>query len=88
MTWHKSSVKIPTPDKHPIHVLYLAAQAILDANRKAFKRAGKDMDEKQVIMPIWMDANPPIKITIEVGTQTTAEYAIFRAQTKDAGEVK
>ena len=88
MTWHKSSVKIATPDKHPLHGLYICALAILDANRKAFKQAGKDMDASQVTMPIWMDANPPIKITIEVGTQTTAEYAIFKAQTKDAGEVK
>ena len=88
MTWSKSTVKVRSPDKNPIHVLYLAAQAILEVNRKAFKDAGKDMDASQVIMPIWMDANPPLKITIEVGTQTTAEFAIFKAQTKDAGEVK
>lgn len=88
MTWSKSTVKVKSPDKHPIHVLYLAAQSILEVNRKAFKEAGRDMDASQVIMPIWMDADPPIKITIEVGTQTTAEYAIFKAQTKDAGEVK
>lgn len=88
MTWNKSTVKVRSPDKNPIHVLYLAAKAILDVNRRAFKDAGRDMDASQVIMPIWMDDNPPIKITIEVGTQTTAEYAIFKAQTKDAGEVK
>jgi hypothetical protein len=88
MTWHKSTVKVRSPDKSPIHALYLAAQAILEVNRKAFKQAGRDMDASQVIMPIWMDADPPIKITIEVGTQTTAEFAIFKAETKDAGEVK
>ena len=88
MTWSKSTVKVRSPDKNPIHVLYLAAQAIMEVNRKAFKEAGKDMDTSQVIMPIWMDADPPMKITIEVGSQTTAEFAIFKAQTKDAGEVK
>ena len=88
MTWNKTSVKVRSPEKHPIHMLYLSAQAIIEGNRKAFAQAGKDLDTNQLIMPVWMDVDPPIKITIEVGPQTTAEYAIFKAQTKDAGEVK
>ena len=88
MSWSKSTVKVRNPDKNPIHVLYLAAQAIMEVNRKAFKEAGKDMETSQVILPIWIDADPPMKITIEIGLQTAAEFAIFKAQTKDAGEVK
>lgn len=84
MVWNKTTVKVKSPEKHPIHMLYLAAQAIIEGNRKAFQQAGKDMDATQVTMPIWMDVDPPIKITIEIGTQTTAEHAIFKAQTKGA----
>jgi hypothetical protein len=88
MTWSKSTVKPRDPDHNPIHVLYLAAKTIVEGSRKAFAKAGKDFDASQVTMPIWMDGNPPMKITIESGPSTTAEYAIFKAQTADAKEQK
>ena len=88
MTWSKSTVKPSNPERHPIHVLYLAAKAILETAKNASKKAGKDMDNSQVTMPIWIDDNPPIKITLEVGPSTSAEHAIFKAQTADAKDVK
>lgn len=88
MTFTRSTVKVKDPERNPIHVLYLAARQIMELNRKAFREVGKDLDSSQIIMPIWMDVDPPMKITIEMGTQTTAEYAIFKAQTKDAKDVK
>ena len=33
-------------------------------------------------LPVWIDADPVMKITIEVGSQVTANYAIYKAQNK------
>lgn len=88
MTWSRTTVKPADPQRHPIHVLYLAAKQILDIAKSGSKKAGKDMDNKQITMPIWIDDNPPIKITLEIGPETSAEHAIFKAQTADAKVVK
>jgi hypothetical protein len=34
-------------------------------------------------LPIWIDGNPAMKITIETGSKTSADYAIFKAQNKE-----
>ena len=77
----KSSAKID--NDHPVHLLYVAASTIIKAAHSAAKDMGEDMNKgKQLVIPVWVDADPVIKITIECGAETTAEYTIFKAQNK------
>jgi hypothetical protein len=77
----KSKAKIDTD--HPIHLLYVAASTIVQAAHNAGKDVGEDMSRnRQIVIPVWVDSDPIIKVTIECGVETTAEYAIFKAQNK------
>ncbi len=77
----KTSAKID--NTHPIHLLYIAARDIIQAAHNAGKDVGEDMSKnRQIVIPVWVDSNPVIKVTIECGAETTAEYAIFKAQNK------
>lgn len=66
---------------HPVHLLYVAADTII----KAAHNAANGMDvgkHRQLVIPVWIENDPVIKVTIECGIETEAEYAIFKAQNK------
>jgi hypothetical protein len=55
----------------------------VQAAHNAGKDVGEDMSRnRQIVIPVWVDSDPIIKVTIECGVETTAEYAIFKAQNK------
>ena len=66
---------------HPLHKLYEASTDIVKRAKQAYNNSGVPIPES-FCLPIWMDSDPVMKITIEVGSQTTAEYAIYKAQNK------
>jgi len=74
-------VKGNVSKEHPMHKLYEAASDIIARTVSAYDNAKVFVPDSYSI-PIWIDSNPVMKITIEVGTKTTAEYAIFKAQKK------
>lgn len=76
----KAKGKVST--EHPMHRLYESASEIVSRTKQAYEEAGVPVPES-FCLPIWIDADPVIKITIEIGSQTTADYAIFKAQNKD-----
>lgn len=78
MKSHKGKV---TTD-HPMHKLYEAALDIVNRTMQAYDKAAVQRPTNFTI-PVWMDGEPLMKITIETGTKTTAEYAIFKAQNKE-----
>ncbi len=63
---------------HPVHMLYMAANKIVQSANFAFKEADEKHD--QLSIPVWVAGDPVIKITIECGVETEAEYVIFKAQ--------
>ena len=65
--------------ENPIHILYEAAQDIITRTKQAYVSSKVPMPD-QVCVPVWIDQEEPIKITIETGVKTQAEYAIFKAQ--------
>lgn len=77
-----SKAKGKVSHEHPMHKLYEAASDILNRTKMAYKEAGVPVPES-FSLPIWMDGDTVMKITIEVGSQTTADYAIFKAQNKE-----
>ena len=74
-----TKVHIKDKDNHPINVLYLAAKQIIEMSQSALSKAGGNPD-KQICLPIWVDAEKKMLITIEQGPATEAEYAIFKAK--------
>ena len=82
MTWNKSTVKVKDPENNPVHILYLAAKQIVEINKRAHDKAGKNIDGTDVNLDIWMKEHPLMKVTISTGPAIEAEYAIFQAQTK------
>lgn len=82
MRFSKTKGKI-NPD-HPIPKLYEAASDIVSRTMQAYKSANVPIPESYCL-PVWIDAEPVMKITIEIGSQTTADYAIFKAQNKGKG---
>jgi len=76
-----SKAKGKVSKEHPMHKLYESASEIVSRTEQAYKDAGVSVPES-FALPVWIDAEPVMKITIEVGSQTTADYAIFKAQTK------
>jgi hypothetical protein len=80
MAYNKKSAKVGSD--HPVHLLFLAADSIIDAANAAATESGTQVRNRQLIIPVWMESHPVIKITIECGPETEAEYAIFKAQTK------
>ena len=77
------STKVQHKDKdnNPINVLYLAANQIVGMMRKSVEQAGGNPNA-QIRLPVWIDTEPKMLITIEQGPQTEADYAIFKAQNK------
>lgn len=63
---------------HPVNMLYMAANKIVQSANFAFKETGQK--HEQLSIPIWVDSDPVIKITIECGVETETEYVIFKAQ--------
>jgi hypothetical protein len=80
-----SKAKGKVSHEHPMHKLYDAASDIVGRTMQAHKEAGVPVPESYCL-PVWIDADRVMKITIEVGSQTTADYAIFKAQHKGKGE--
>lgn len=80
MAYNKKSAKVGSD--HPIHLLFLAAESIIGSANEAATMTGAQLRNRQLIIPVWMESDPVIKITIECGPETEAEYAIFKAQTK------
>lgn len=67
--------------EHPMHRLYEAASEIVERTVQAYKNAEVPVPDS-FSLPVWVDGNPVMKITIEVGSKTTADYALFKAQNK------
>lgn len=64
---------------HPMHKLYEAAADIVARTTLAYNNAGVPVPD-QFALPIWINADPVMRVTIEMGSKTTADYAIFKAQ--------
>lgn len=79
MRFTKQKGKVPKD--HPIHKLYEAARDIAERTVEAYNSANVPVPES-FCLPVWIDADPVMKITIELGSQTTADYAIYKAQNK------
>ena len=67
--------------EHPMHRLYEAASEIVERTVQAYKSAEVPVPDS-FSLPVGVDGNPVMKITIEVGSKTTADYALFKAQNK------
>lgn len=78
-----TTVKGKVNTDHPMHRLYEAAADIVNRTKKAYNNAKVPVPDT-VVLPVWIDGNPVMKITIEVGAKTTADYAIFKAQNKES----
>lgn len=72
---------------HPMHKLYEAASDIVARTVQAYNNAKVPVPDS-FSLPVWIDADPVMKITIEVGSNVTANYAIFKAKNKDEGATK
>jgi hypothetical protein len=68
-------------DDNPIQTLYVAANNLVKLMEKAAVSVGGD-PITQINLPIWIDAEKKMLITIEQGPQTEANYAIFKAGKK------
>lgn len=66
---------------HPMHKLYEAASDIVSRTMQAYKNAEVPTPH-EIAIPVWIDGDPVMKITIETGSKTTTDYAIFKAQHK------
>lgn len=75
----KVHLKGKVTTEHPLHKLYEAASDILERTKSAYSNAGLPYPES-LALPIWIDGEPVMRVTIEVGSITTADYAIFKAQ--------
>ena len=69
-----------TPE-HPMHRLYEAASELVERTVQAYKSAEVPVPDS-FSLPVWVDGNPVMKITIEVGSKTTAEYELFKEHNK------
>jgi len=76
-----TKVQVKDKDNHPINILMLAAEQIVEMFLKAHKQAGGEPNP-QICLPIWIDAEKKMLITIEQGPETEANYAIMKAGKK------
>ena len=76
-----SRLRAKVTTDHPMHKIYEAASDIVSRTVKAYENAKVDVPDS-FSLPIWIDGNPVMKITIEVGSKTTSDYAIFKAKNK------
>lgn len=77
----KSTLRAKVSTEHPMHKLYEAAKNIVDRTKTAYNNSKVPVPDS-FVLPIWIDGDPVMKITIEVGSKTAADYAIFKAQNK------
>ena len=70
---------------HPMHKLWESASDIVARTVQAYDNA-KVPVPANMTLPVWIDGDPVMRITIEVGPKIAADYAIFKAQNKDKGE--
>lgn len=77
-----SRLRAKVSTDHPMHRLYEASSDIVARTVKAYENANVPVPDS-FSLPIWVDGNPVMRITIEVGTKVTADYAIFKAQNKE-----
>jgi len=68
-------------DDDPIQTLYVAANNLVKLMEKVAASVGGDTNA-QINLPIWIDAEKKMLITIEQGPETEANYAIFKAGKK------
>jgi hypothetical protein len=73
------SIRGKVNSDHPVHKLYEAASDIVSRTVKAYEDAKVPVPDS-FSLPVWIDGNPVMRITIEIGTKITADYAIFKAQ--------
>jgi len=66
---------------HPMHKLWEAASDIYARTIQAYNNAKVPVPH-EISIPVWIDGDKVMRITIDVGSKTTAEYAIFKAQNK------
>ena len=78
----KSRLRSKVTTDHPMHKLWESASDIVARTISAYKEA-KVPVPNQITLPVWVDGDPVMKITIEVGSKTTADYAIFKAQKEE-----
>jgi hypothetical protein len=74
-----TKIKGKVNSDHPMHKLYMAASDIVGRTIKAYENAKVPVPDS-FSLPVWIDGNPVMRITIEMGTKITADYAIFKAQ--------
>ena len=67
--------------EHPMHKLYESASDIVARTIQAYNNAKVPVPDS-FSLPVWIDADPVMKITIEYGSKVTADYAIYKAQNK------
>ena len=77
-----SRLRSKVTTEHPMHKLYESASDIVARTVQAYENA-KVPVPSNIVLPVWIDGNPVMRITIEVGTKTTADYAIFKAQKEE-----
>ena len=77
------STKVQLKDKenNPINILYLSAKQIIDMMKSSLEKSGNNPNA-QICLPVWIDSEPKMLITIEVGPKTEADYVIFKAGSK------
>ena len=78
----KSRLRSKVTTDHPMHKLWESASDIVARAISAYKEAKVPLPDN-ITLPVWVDGDPVMKITIEVGPKITANYAIFKAQNKD-----
>lgn len=76
-----SRMRSKVTTEHPMHKLWEAASDIVARTVQAYNNAKVPVPH-EIAIPVWVDGDPVMRITIEVGSKTTAEYAIFKAQNK------
>ena len=79
----KTSVKIEDKENHPLHHLFLASDAILQAHKSALRELDRNPDSDQTIPIFLLAPDGVIKVTIEVGSEVEAEYAILKASSEN-----
>lgn len=85
MTFQKTKITLKDKDNNPINILYLAASQIVDMFQRSIDEAGGD-STKQICMPIWIDQDKKMLITIETGPETESQFAIYKAKTQSLNQ--
>lgn len=73
-----TKVQLKDKDNNPINILYLSAKQIIEMMQKSLEESGHNPNS-QICLPVWIDSEPKMLITIEQGPKTEADYVIFKA---------